>query len=100
MTGARCWCCCVVGASVRQACLVATAGATPTSALALAVVPLGAAAKMEEDLYQLMAGAVSTLQAAGCSLIGGHSSEGGEMALGGLPVPVESHPVCLQAADA
>jgi selenide,water dikinase len=47
------------------------------------VVPLGAAAKMEEDLYQLMAGAVSTLQAAGCSLVGGHSSEGVEMALGG-----------------
>jgi hypothetical protein len=62
-------------------CLLA-AGAAPTAAMATAVVPLAPAGMMEEDLYQMMAGALSTLRAAGCALVGGHSSEGAEMALG------------------
>ena len=58
------------------------AGAAPTAAMATAVVPLAPAGMMEEDLYQMMAGALSTLRAAGCALVGGHSSEGADMALG------------------
>lgn len=58
------------------------AGAQPTAALATVVVPLAAADKMEDDLYQMTAGVLRTLRAAGCELVGGHSSEGAEMALG------------------
>ncbi len=58
------------------------AGASATTALAIAAVPLGAAAKMEEDLFQMLAGAFDTLQAANCTLAGGHSSESVELALG------------------
>ncbi|PRW20680.1 water dikinase [Chlorella sorokiniana] len=57
-------------------------GAQPTAALATAVVPLASAAKTEEDLYQMLAGALTVLRQAGCALVGGHSSEGSEMALG------------------
>ena len=36
----------------------------------------------EEDLVQVMAGALSTLSAAGCDLVGGHTCEGADLALG------------------
>jgi selenide,water dikinase len=45
------------------------------------VVPPGPAEKVEETLFQLLAGARSCLDAEGVALIGGHSSEG-ELALG------------------
>ena len=54
----------------------------PTSALALAVVPFASPKKTEEELYQLMAGASAALADAGCKLIGGHTSEGAELAMG------------------
>ncbi len=57
-------------------------GARPHSALALAVVPAAAERLMEEDLFQMLAGARRVLDHAGCSLIGGHSGEGPEAALG------------------
>ncbi|KAL4433704.1 hypothetical protein ABPG75_000145 [Micractinium tetrahymenae] len=57
-------------------------GATPTAAMATAVVPLAAPGIVEEDLLQLMAGALRVLRSAGCALVGGHSSEGAELALG------------------
>ena len=57
-------------------------GAEPATALAMAVVPLGTDAKVEEALFQLMAGASKVLTAAGCALVGGHSCEGDELALG------------------
>lgn len=57
-------------------------GAEPLSALALAVVPAAAERLMEEDLFQLLAGARRALDQAGCALIGGHSAEGAETALG------------------
>ncbi len=57
-------------------------GARPHSALALATVPFGPAAKMEADLFQLLDGANTVLRAAGAVLIGGHSAEGAELMLG------------------
>ena len=57
-------------------------GAQPHSALALATVPFAPAAKMENDLFQLLDGATSVLRAAGAALIGGHSAEGAELMLG------------------
>lgn len=57
-------------------------GAKPHSALALAVVPAAAERLMEEDLFQMLAGARRILDEAGCALIGGHSGEGPEAALG------------------
>ena len=57
-------------------------GATAETALAMVTLPYGPEAKAEETLYQLLAGAVETLQAAGASLIGGHTGEGPELAFG------------------
>ena len=57
-------------------------GAKAHSALALAVVPAAAERLMEEDLFQMLAGARHVLDGAGCALIGGHSGEGPEAALG------------------
>ena len=55
--------------------------ATPRHALATAVVPQGAAAQVEETLFQLLAGARACLDREGVALVGGHSGEG-ELALG------------------
>ena len=57
-------------------------GAKPHSALALAIVPAAAERLMEEDLFQMLSGARRVLDDAGCALIGGHSGEGPEAALG------------------
>ncbi len=57
-------------------------GARATTALAVAVVPHGLEAKVEEALLQMLAGALRTLGSAGCALVGGHSSEGAELSLG------------------
>ena len=57
-------------------------GADPHAALAIATVPYGLEAQVEETLYQIMAGACSILRDAGCALAGGHSSEGAELSLG------------------
>lgn len=57
-------------------------GAEPQSALAIATIPFGAEAKMEEDLYQLLAGALMVLEAHGAVLAGGHTAEGPELAFG------------------
>ena len=56
-------------------------GAKPRFALAIASVPLMADALMEEDLFQMMAGAVAVFTAHDVDLVGGHSAEGAEMAL-------------------
>lgn len=57
-------------------------GARARTALAVAVVPFGPEAKVEAELAQTLAGACRVLGAAGCALVGGHSSEGPELALG------------------
>jgi selenide, water dikinase len=57
-------------------------GAEPQSALAIATVPYGRERVVEATLYELMAGALSCLEATGAVLAGGHSSEGAELAFG------------------
>jgi selenide,water dikinase len=68
-------------------------GAMPQSALALATLPWASENKLESDLFQMMAGALKILNEADCALVGGHSAEGAEMALGfavnGLARPEE-----------
>jgi selenide,water dikinase len=60
---------------------VFTMGGTPRHALATAVVPPGAPEKVEETLFQLLAGARVCLDREGVALVGGHSGEG-DLALG------------------
>jgi selenide,water dikinase len=57
-------------------------GAAPHTALAIVTLPHGTEAKVEADLYQLLAGAAETLKEAGAALIGGHTGEGAELAFG------------------
>ncbi len=42
----------------------------------------GLEAKVEADLSAMMTGANEVLREAGCALVGGHTSEGAELALG------------------
>jgi len=48
----------------------------------VATVPQGLEAKVEDTVFQMMSGAVEVLNEAGCSLVGGHTGEGQELALG------------------
>lgn len=57
-------------------------GGTPRHALATAVIPYAKPKLVEEDLFQLLAGAKSAFAKSGTKVIGGHSSEGTELAAG------------------
>ncbi|CAM9861525.1 unnamed protein product, partial [Hapterophycus canaliculatus] len=57
-------------------------GAEPLTALAIATIPFGGEAQVEGTLEQLLAGALKTLKEAGCALVGGHTCEGADLALG------------------
>lgn len=57
-------------------------GATPQTALALVTLPLANAKKMRDDLVHLMSGAMEIFTAEGTALVGGHTNEGAELALG------------------
>ena len=57
-------------------------GAMPKSALAIATLPFASESKQEERLYQLLSGATQVLHQAGAPLIGGHTTEGAELAFG------------------
>jgi selenide,water dikinase len=57
-------------------------GGEAQSATAVVTVPPGLESKTEDLLFQMMSGAVEVLNAAGCALVGGHTGEGRELALG------------------
>jgi len=57
-------------------------GAVAQTATAIATVPPGLERQVEDTLFQMMSGAVSVLNEAGCALVGGHTGEGRELALG------------------
>jgi selenide,water dikinase len=57
-------------------------GAEAQSATAIVTVPAGLETKVEDVLFQMMSGAVEVLNDAGCALVGGHTGEGRELALG------------------
>jgi len=57
-------------------------GADAQSATAIATVPPGLDDQIQALLAQMMAGAVEVLNDAGCALVGGHTGEGRELALG------------------
>ncbi|NIR59451.1 MAG: selenide, water dikinase SelD [Gammaproteobacteria bacterium] len=57
-------------------------GAQAQSALALATLPFGLEDKVEAQLYELLRGALEALEESGAALVGGHTSEGAELAFG------------------
>lgn len=57
-------------------------GARPWTAMAMAALPYAPGRSMQEDLRAMMLGAVDVLDRDGCALVGGHSAEGAEAALG------------------
>lgn len=57
-------------------------GAQAQSATAIATVPSGLESKVEDVLFQMMTGALEVLNDANCALVGGHTGEGKELALG------------------
>ncbi len=61
---------------------VVAKGGIPDHALVMAQVPRAAPHLQEDDLFQLMAGARAVLDAHGIALVGGHTTQGDELAVG------------------
>ena len=57
-------------------------GAEAQSATAVVTVPPGLESKTEDVLFQMMTGALEVLNEGSCTLVGGHTGEGKELALG------------------
>ena len=57
-------------------------GGLPETALAIATLPPARPQIVEEDLFHMLKGGTEVLEAAGAVLVGGHSAEGAELALG------------------
>src|SRR5258705_12177003 len=57
-------------------------GGTPGSALGTAPRPPARPPIVEHDLFQMLRGGLDVLEPAGAVLVGGHSAEGAELALG------------------
>lgn len=57
-------------------------GGEPRTALAIASLPYAKGGVMTQTLEQMMSGAVAVLNQEGASLVGGHSAEGDQLALG------------------
>lgn len=57
-------------------------GAQPHSALAIVTVPYGLETKLEQQLYEMLAGADKVMSLAGAGISGGHTGEGAETSLG------------------
>jgi selenide,water dikinase len=57
-------------------------GADPWTALAIASVPYASSSKMRAELSAMLQGATEILRSDGCALVGGHSAEASESALG------------------
>ncbi|HVC51736.1 MAG TPA: selenide, water dikinase SelD [Stellaceae bacterium] len=57
-------------------------GGVPDTALAIATLPPARPPITEHDLFHLLKGGTEVLEAAGARLVGGHSAEGAELALG------------------
>ena len=57
-------------------------GGSPASALAIATLPPARPPIVEHDLFHMLRGGLDVLEAAGAVLVGGHSAEGTELALG------------------
>ena len=57
-------------------------GAEPHSALATVTIPFGPGEKVEEELAQVLSGAVAELRRHNAVLLGGHSAEGAELGFG------------------
>ena len=57
-------------------------GAEPRTAMAMVTLPFAARLKIEEDLRQLLLGALDALDEAEVALVGGHTGEGSELSFG------------------